>query len=390
VTPEISRKPALTTPRTVLLFIPHLQQGGAERQILELMRRLPPRYAPVLCVYRDDARHHYAAYLDGARVVGLGVDDMGARGLARLVDVIRSESPAILHSYRDKANFWARVAAVLAPVPVVVTSVRNRYQGPRFGFAELVLQRVSDRVVTNSRGIERELVQWSRVAPRRVQVIHNFLDVDAFAPPSDATRRAARRHHGFSDDEIVFVLPGRLARQKHQIGLAAALAILRRRGGLGRHVRIVLAGRRRDQLYSRFVPLAMRAAGAAANVTYLEPLAEMQRLYHACDVLVLPSLFEGMSNAALEAHACGLPAVISAGANADGIVVDGETGYETSTLDPRSLADGLAKMIALPDSTRRAMGARGRAHVTAQFHPDRILGELVALYDRLCAEKGIA
>jgi len=377
----------------VLLFIPHLQQGGAERQILELMTRLPPRYQPTLCLYgdADDARIHYRDYLPpGEPRHVLGVGDMGPVGLARLIKLLRAERPAILHSYRDRANLWARLAALAAPVPVVLTSVRNRYQGPIYATAEFLLQTTSDRVLTNSRGIEEELVSWSRVSPDRIQVINNFVDLDGFRPPSPAERADARASFGFAPDDVALILPGRLAAQKHQLGLGLALAYLRRAGGLPRRVKLVLAGRRRDKLYSQVVPLWMRALGLDEHVTYLEPLTDMRRLYHAADVLVMPSLFEGMPNAVLEAHACGLPAVVSHAANRDEIVVDATTGFEVPTLDHRALADALARIIAVGDDERRAMGGRGRAHVAARFHPDRVLAETVALYDRLIAEKGVA
>src|SRR5689334_7292962 len=179
----------------VLLFIPHLQQGGAERQILELMRRLPPRYAPSLCLYRHDdgARHHYEAYLPpGEPRHALGVDSMGPVGLRRLIELLRAERPAIVHSYRDKANLWARLAALVAPVPVVLTSVRTRFQGPLYTAAEFLLQTRSDRVLTNSRGIEEELVHWAGVAPHRIQIINNFIDLEEFRPPTPEERAAAR------------------------------------------------------------------------------------------------------------------------------------------------------------------------------------------------------
>ena len=54
--------PPLTAPRKILFVIPGLRQGGAERQLLELMRRLPPRFAPTLCVY-DGTNNHYGAEL---------------------------------------------------------------------------------------------------------------------------------------------------------------------------------------------------------------------------------------------------------------------------------------------------------------------------------------
>lgn len=382
----------LGAPHKVLLFIPHLQQGGAERQILELIRRLPPRYAPTLCVYRADEkdRIHYADSLPpGEPRHALGVNTMGPVGLARLVNLLRTERPAILHSYRDKANLWARLAALAVPVPVVLTSVRNRYQGPLYGPAEYLLQATSDRVLTNSRGIEEELVRWSRVQPERIQIIHNFVDLDTFRPPSGDERSRARAHHGFSSDETVLLLPGRLAMQKHQLGLGAALALLRRRGSLSRSVRIVLAGRRRDKVYSRIVPLAMRALDVESFVTYLEPVKDMRTLYHASDALVMPSLFEGMPNAVLEAQACGLPVIVSRAANRDGVVLDGESGFEVPTLDAVALAAAIEKLVRSSVDVRRAMGSCGRQRVASLFHPDRALAEMVSLYDQLLAEKGL-
>lgn len=379
-------------PHKVLLFIPHLQQGGAERQILELMTRLPPRFAPTLCLWgaADEARMHYAHYLPpGEPRHVLGVDDMGPVGFARLVRLLRRERPAILHSYRDKANLWARLAALAAPVPVVLTSVRNRYQGPIYATAERLLQGRSNRVLTNSRGIEEELVAWSGVRPERIQVINNFVDLEEFRPPTDAERLAARARFGFAPDDIAVILPGRLALQKHQLGLGLALSYLQRAGKLPPTMRLILAGRARDKTYSRIVPLWMRALGLADRVTYLEPVKDMRGLYHAADVLAMPSLYEGMPNAVLEAQACALPCVVSHAANRDTIVLDGSSGYEVPTLDHRALADALGAILACSDAERRAMGARGRVHVAQQFNPARILDETVALYDELLAEQGI-
>jgi glycosyltransferase involved in cell wall biosynthesis len=373
----------------VLLFIPNLQQGGAERQILELMTRLPPRFEVTLCLYEDVV--HYREYLPaGEPRHVLGVHSMGPRGLGRLIEVLRQEKPDILCSYRDKANFWARLAARRANVPVVVTAVRSRAMSPMHLATEWHLSKRSDRVLANSEGVRRELISLARVAPDKIQVLHNFLDVERFRPPSEDERRAARARWGLGDGELALLLPGRIGIQKHQAGLALALSRLRRTRRLPGHVRVLLAGRQRDRMYAWALPRLLSWLRVDAPVTFLGPVTEMLSLYHAADALVLPSLYEGLPNAVLEAHACGLPAVVSHAANIDRLVLPGESGFEVPTFDHRALAEALARMIALSDGERRAMGERGRAHVAATFGSARVLGETVKLYDELLAGKGLA
>jgi glycosyltransferase involved in cell wall biosynthesis len=383
---------AVAMPHKVLLVIPHLEQGGAERQILELMTRLPARFEPTLCVWSGaDGDVHYPDYLPpGEPRHVLGIEAMGPIGLSRLVKVIRDERPTILHSYRDKANFWSRVAALAAPVPVVLTSVRNRNIGPFYSAAERLLHRRTDRVLTNSVGVKEELVSWAGVPPQKIQIINNFIDLGKFTPPTDAERAAARAAYGLGAGDVALVLPGRFAVQKHQLGLGVALRLLKKAGRLPENVKVLLAGRVVDRGYSKLVGPWMRALGLARNVRLLEPVKNVRELYAAADALVMPSLYEGLSNSILEAHACGLPAVVSHAANRDEIVVHGSTGWEAPTLDHRTLAEAIGKMIELPDAERRRMGARGRVHVEARFHPDRILEETVALYDGILAEKGLA
>ena len=97
----------------------------------------------------------------------------------------------------------------------------------------------------------------------------------------------------------------------------------------------------------------------------------MVSLYQAADVAVLPSLWEGLPNAVLEALACGLPAVVSHAANIDGIVTEG-AGFEVPTFAHGALADALVRITALSDDERRAHGrARARAHRRQLQHDAR-------------------
>lgn len=373
----------------VLFLIPNLQQGGAERQILELATRLPERFEPVFCLFNDTI--HYREYLPpGEPRHVLGVSKMNRAAFRRLVEVIRVEKPTILQTYRDKTNFWGRLAARRAEVPIVVTSVRNRAIAPLHMLTERWLTKRTDRVLTNSEGVRRELVNFARVPPGKIQIIHNFIDTTRFRPPTAGERQEARQRWNIADHETILLCPGRIAFQKHQLGLALALRLLQERGGWPAGARLLLAGRKRDKVYSTLLAPWLAGLGVDKAVTYLGAVSDMLSLYHAADVLVLPSLYEGLPNAVLEGHACGLPAVVSHAANIDGLVIDGETGFEAPTFAHDRLAEALGKMLALPTTVRRQMGERGRLHIASTFSVERVHDEVVALYDRLLREKGLA
>ena len=373
------------SPRHKILYLtPNLKQGGAERQLLELIRRLPARFEPVMCVF--DAAVHYTDYLlPGEPRHVLDVGRMTRAGFGRLCDVLRQEQPAILHTWRDSANFWGRMATARVPVPIVVTSTRNRALNPLNVLTERRFARRTARVLANSEGVRRELVSLAFVPADKIQIIHNFIDLDRFRPPTPDERVQARARWNIAPGDIALLVPGRISWQKHQLGVALALGEIRRAGQLPANVRLLLAGRRYGRLYGALLDPWLKVQGIYDRVTHLGTVTDMASLYQAADVAVLPSLWEGLPNAVLEALACGLPAVVSHAANIDGIVTD-NAGFEVPTFAADALADALARITALSDGERRAMGAIGRAHIAENFSTARVLGEMVGLYDRLLAE----
>ena len=214
----------------VFFLVPSLVQGGAERQALELISRLPERFEPVLALWRDEIyyRDHLPA---GQPRYILGTRRMTPRVFRRLVDILREERPDIVHCFLNEANFWGRLAALRAKVPVVLSSCRARMIELRYLIFERWLSERAQLVLVNSRGIRDELVNLARVRPERIRVIHNFLDFEKFRVPTDDERRAARERFAIPEGARVLVMPGRLSVQKHQVGLLLALSRLAKSGG---------------------------------------------------------------------------------------------------------------------------------------------------------------
>src|SRR6185437_2222787 len=87
----------------------------------------------------------------------------------------------------------------------------------------------------------------------------------------------------------------------------------------------------RDRGVTAWVRRLARDPRLAPSVRFLGAVEDVRSLYWASDLLLLPSLYEGLANAALEGCASGLPAILSHAANVDGIVRPGETGWEVTT-----------------------------------------------------------
>ena len=368
----------------VLYLINSLALGGAERQLCEVVRRLPTdRFEPVLVSLSNVNAYPELLPPDQPRHV---VTATGAAALREVGAIVRAERPDIVHSYMEYANLMARLGSLLRPRPVVITSVRSRMMALKYTAVEGVLSRLSDAVVVNSRGTARELRTIQRVPADKVRVIMNILDADRFRPAGPEVRDRVRAELGLNGPTIL--VPGRISLAKNQLGLCLALGRLKAQGRLPAGATVLLAGRVYDRVVGGLMPRLARRYGIEEHLRDLGPVKDIVSLYAAADWILLPSLWEGLPNAAIEAHACARPLLLTADANIDGILEEGVTGHQFPTLSVAGMAAAMDRAFATPPDRAAAMGRAGRDRVLPMFHPDRVMGETVALYDALLARRG--
>jgi glycosyltransferase involved in cell wall biosynthesis len=312
---------------------------------------------------------------------------MGPAALARLTEILRREKPDILHSYRDKANFWARLAGARAKVPITITACRNRMMELRYLLTEKLMSRRSRLILVNSIGVKQELTRYGRVPPDKIRVIYNLLDIEHFRPPTAAERVEARQRWELEPGRRALIVPGRIGLQKHQLGILWAMRRLLRAGKWPSDAVVLFAGRERDRMTSAWVRRLAGEPELAAYTRFLGAVKDIRSLYWAADLLLMPSLFEGLANAALEGCACGLPAILSHAANVDHIIEPGETGWEVPTVRLGPLGRALDQALSTSNDRLLEMGRRSRAHVVARFAPreNHVLDQMVAIYDEVLA-----
>ena len=119
-----------------------------------------------------------------------------------------------------------------------------------------------------------------------------------------------------------------------------------------------------------------------ANVKMLGEIDDPAPYYAASDFFILPSRSEGMSNALLEAMACGLPCVASNIAGNQELIVSGVNGLLFRTEDADDLAARLREVLSNDDLAMN-LGAAARETVTQKYSLDAVTDNYIALYANL-------
>ncbi len=229
-------------------------------------------------------------------------------------------------------------------------------------------------VICISRMVREEVRARFRIAPEKLHVIYNGVDLARFSPKARAALRAeARAALGVQPRDTVFLFVGSGFRRK---GVDTAIRALAQAGEKG--LRLVVAGRDRES--ARFEALA-RERGVAERVRFLGGSEDVRPLYAGADCFMLPTRYDPFGTTALEALAMGLPAIVSARAGAAELVRPGENGWLCEAGDSGGLARRMLEADrALRDEPRLAQAARATAE---RFGIDDMARQLAELYAAL-------
>ncbi|MFJ2027075.1 glycosyltransferase [Streptomyces sp. NPDC087897] len=363
------------------LTVLHLVQpvdGGVARVVIDLVRaQAGSGLRPVVACPPGSPLAAGAAKA-GAEVHGWHATRAPGPGLAGEVAaarrIVRTSRPHVVHAHSAKAGLAGRIA-VRGRVPTVFQPHAWSFEavdGRTAGFAlgwERFGARWADHILCVSES-ERRTGQEAGIAARW-SVVHNGVDLDRFRPGGRARARASLPVPEGADRKAPLVVcVGRLTRQKGQDVLLRAWRRMTVAGA-----RLVLVGDGPDrEALERSAPPGVLFTGGCEDV---------RPWLHAADVLVLPSRWEGMALAPLEAMACGRPVVMT---DVNGARESLPPGQEEHCLvppeDPAALAAALTALLTDRD-LREAVSHRALRHTRAVFDVRRTAGAIAGLYQEL-------
>ncbi len=369
-----SRRPWPDRPVAVALVITDLDMGGAEKVLTSLAVRLDQgRWRPgVFCLAKPgplvQVLHHAGVHCE---CLGVGRRNP-VQAIIRLTRSLRRFRPELIQSFLFHANLAARLSAPWAGCSWVVGGIRVAEHQKHW---HLTLDRLTTRLATGSVCVSRGVMRFSRdvarLDPDRLTVIPNGID----PAPIDAAVPAPRATLGVPDDAHLAIYVGRLDPQKGLPGLLdAAERVIRER----RDWYLALAGDgpSRDWLVGQLSERPL----LRENVHWLGRRDDVPSLLKAADVLVHPSLWEGMPNVVLEAMAARRPVIGTTVEGTEDLVVAGQTGWLVPPGDVPALQGALVE-AALSPQRCRSYGEAGRLRVEREFSLDAT----VAAYEELWA-----
>lgn len=351
---------------------------GAESMIVNLTERLNRDGCPAgLAAFRNSQNPH-TEIAERAAQRGIPAFVLDCRGqidpatVREIRDALYRHGADILHTHGSKANMYGWLAARKLKVALVATYHMawpdRDWRLYLYHLLDRFVLHAFRRIVVVSEPVGRSLV-GAGLGDRKIIRIANGIDLKPF--------EQARRPRGDWEGRPVIGLVGRLTPAKgHVYLIEAARTILERYPNATFY--FAGDGSERDRLGQ-----LAESAGVAGNVTFAGNQSDMPAVYRSLDLLVLPSIVEGLPMTILEALASDLPVVASSVGDIPSVIRHEETGLLVPKADSRALAEAILDLLDHPAKALR-MAAAGRALVEQDFNSEETARRYRAVYDAVC------
>ena len=371
---------SVSPPHRILHVIDSLDLGGAQEALLHLLACADrARFS-----FEVASMHRDGVYGDRIRALGIPVHSLSPHKavplyLPRLFLLLRRRRFDAVHCHLLAANILAKPVAAAAGVRIRFSHDQAndaaRHRNPVLRSLDRWTNRLSTHIFAVSESTRDFLVRIEGLPAARVSLVPNGVRVGT-APPDDDARAAARARWGSGPGAVAVGGIGRLHPQKgfDRFLEAAALAI-----SANGNLRFLIAGSGPEEASLR--ARAERLGLDPVRVRFVGYLPGSEALLPALDLLLMPSRFEGLPLALLEAMAAGVPAV---GARVDGIAEILEHGRDGWLVDPDDIPGYAAALgsLAIDPALRARLGTAARAKVEGRYSAEAMTRAVESEYRR--------
>ena len=355
-----------------------LDWRGGQNQAFLLLKGLHARGHAAELVASEDS-----ALAERARAIGVKVHSVPARlsvlkASWTLYQLFGERIPEVVHANEPRALTAAWLARTHTRTPLVV-SRRVGYPLTR-GWPAKARYRAARRIVANSQWVADNVAACG-IPRKKITVVHEGVEIPRLPTPRE--RRLARSRWGVEESAPLLGCTGVFLPDKGQEWLIRALAALQPEFPTSR---LLLAGDGplRPQLESLAGQL-----GVSAAVFFPGFVKDIDSVYAALDIFLLPSFFEALNNSLLAAMTYEVPCIAFSKGALPEIVEHERSGLLVSGPDVGEIHSAMARLLNNPDFAR-ILGCRARKRVEENFSADRMVDGTIAVYQDVLHQEGPA
>jgi len=364
--------------KNILHLITKLPIGGAERVLLNTVRNLDSRkFNSVVCCIMEEGE--LANEVKQLNVPLITLNLMAKKGwdkqvVPALCKIIKEKNIDLIHSHLYHANQYGRIAANKLNLPVIIT-VHNSYKQLKFHRRVInwYLGRKTAAIIAVSDEIKQDIIFWDHISEKKIYVIANGIDIQR--AQSSLSKKEARAKLGLDQQKFILVCVGRLEKQKGHKYLLEALPLLNKEN-INPLCLFVGEGRERSNLEEQAKQLdvlpQVRLFGARNDVA---------DILKAADLYLMPSLWEGLSLALLEAMAANIPIIASDVSGMKQVLGD-DFGIRIPPAQPSAIATAIVDALNNPDKVKQR-AEYAAEFVSKNFCDQRMAENIAALYQKV-------
>jgi glycosyltransferase involved in cell wall biosynthesis len=371
----------------LLYVFDNLEFGGGERGFVQIINRLCRKKYKIMVACLPTGVFIEKIKGSGAQVSSVDMQNrFNPMVILRLVNLMKRENVDIVHSQGGRADFFARMAAKLSRVPIVVSTVQMPVEGFNVSTIKRLIyillnrfsERFVDRFIVVSDALEKMMIEKQRIESQRVVKIYNGIEIDEFCMDYDKeaihVKSRFREEMGFSNSVPVIGAIGRLVWQKGFEYFIEAIPGLLKEFKEARFL-IVGEGELEEEL-----KVKSKRLGLEDKLTFTGFRSDIKEILASIDICILPSLLEGLPMILLEAMAMGKPIVAT---DIDGIkevLADGEAGLLVPPRNMEALSDAIITLLGNEGKSYQ-MGMAARKIVKEEFGVDVMVQKVEKVYD---------
>jgi len=377
----------------ILYVIDNIEFGGGERVFSQIIRGLNKEKFAVFL-----ASNPGGTFEKKLKEVDLKIDplDMTSRynigTISKLKKIIKIKDVQIVHSQGGRADFFARIAARIANVPIIISSMAMLVEGYDVSILRkdlyVLIDRWTERWVNKfivlSEAMRRSLIERHKIPPENIVKIYNGIEIEEYNPDLKEEKNKkleGKRALGLKNDVPVIGAIGRLVWQKgFEYLIRAAPEVLKKCP----EARFLIVGE--GPLKNKLI-LTSEKLNVADRITFTGFRSDIKEILASIDVLAMPSLLEGLPMVLLEAMAMAKPIVATRIDGITEVLENSKTGLLVPAKNSHALAEAIVGI--LNDKAKaNFFGQNAREAAKEKFSVKKMVVQIELAYEKLLHEKG--